>query len=251
MSKPLVLHVRSATGYGGGPEKTILNSPRFLDPLGYDAACAYLHHPGDEKELLRRAEEAAAPFISVPDRGRLDWRPVKRLVDICRQKKVAIWHSHDYKTDLIGLLVRRFWKMKLVTTVHGWVSQTRMTPLYYRLNKFTLPFYDGVICVSEDLYAECQKAGVSPDRCHLIHNAIDIQQFLPTTDIESKKKQTRRPVRSLYHRFSWETCPRKEPRIACRSSRCAYQSRLSHHFASSRRRAKPPRTRKTHRETGP
>ena len=32
---PVVFDTRVVTGAGGGPEKTILNSPRFLEPLGY------------------------------------------------------------------------------------------------------------------------------------------------------------------------------------------------------------------------
>jgi hypothetical protein len=37
---PVVLHARVVTGSGGGPDKTILNSPRFLAPHGYEALCA-------------------------------------------------------------------------------------------------------------------------------------------------------------------------------------------------------------------
>lgn len=33
---PLVLHYCVISGQFGGPEKTILNSPRFLAPLGSD-----------------------------------------------------------------------------------------------------------------------------------------------------------------------------------------------------------------------
>src|SRR5262245_38298870 len=44
---PMVLHVRVVTGQGGGPEKTILNSPRFLRQLGYESKLAYLHPPDD------------------------------------------------------------------------------------------------------------------------------------------------------------------------------------------------------------
>ena len=53
---PLVLHTRVVTGTGGGPEKTILNSPRFLAPLGYRAMCAFMHPPGDPgfEELRQR-----------------------------------------------------------------------------------------------------------------------------------------------------------------------------------------------------
>jgi glycosyltransferase involved in cell wall biosynthesis len=177
--QPLVLHVRGVTGVGGGPEKTILNSPRFLRSLGYEASCAYMHPPGDPgfEKLRQRAERAAAPIISVPDRGALDWRVLTQLIRICRREKPAIWHGHDYKSNVLGLVVRRFWPMKLVTTVHGWGVQVGRTALYYRIDKWSLRHYDAVVCVSDDLYAECRRVGVRKERCHLIENAIDIDEF--------------------------------------------------------------------------
>lgn len=179
---PHVLHVRCVTGRGGGPEKTILNSPRFLEPLGYRSTCAYLHPPMDKGfgGLRLRAEAAKAPLVSVPDRGPFDFRPVRQLIRLCRDEKVAIWHGHDYKSNALGLVVRRFWPMKLVTTVHGWVRHTRRTPLYYRVDKLCLPQYEGVICVSEDLYQQCLRLGVQEPRCQLVPNGITSEAFQRT-----------------------------------------------------------------------
>ena len=83
LALPLVLHTRVVTGEGGGPEKTILNSPRFLRQLGYESICAYTHPPGDPgfDLLTQRAVRAEAPLESVPDRGPLDWQVVAALVD--------------------------------------------------------------------------------------------------------------------------------------------------------------------------
>lgn len=177
--RPLVLHVRGVTGEGGGPEKTILNSPRFLSQYGYDCRCAYMHPPADAgfEKLRRRAEAAKATLVSIPDRGATDWRVLRDLLRLCRSERASIWHGHDYKSNALGLLVRRMWPMKLVTTAHGWVKHTRKTPLYYRIDKFCLRQYDEVICVSEDLYEQALELGVPKDRCHLIHNAIDTDEY--------------------------------------------------------------------------
>src|SRR5207244_2117233 len=123
-----------------------------------------------------------APILSVPDRGPWDWRVISRLLKICRRHRVAIWHGHDYKSNALGLLVGRFWPMRLVTTVHGWVKQTRRTPFYYKIDELCLPRYEAVLCVSEDLYARALKLGVPNDRCRLIENAIDTEQFTRRTD---------------------------------------------------------------------
>jgi glycosyltransferase involved in cell wall biosynthesis len=177
---PVVLHTRVVCGAGGGPDKTILNSPRFLAPAGYRVLCAYMHPPWDQQfeRLREKADLWQAPLIAVPDRGPWDWRVLTRLLEVCRRERVTIWHGHDYKSNALGLLLRRFWPMHLVTTVHGWgVKGTWRTPLYYRLDRLCLPHYERVVCVSPDLRDECLACGVPPGRCVLIANAIDTREF--------------------------------------------------------------------------
>ena len=185
----VVLDVRVVCGTGGGPDKTILNSPRFLEPMGYRNLCAYMHPAGDPgfEALRRKAERLNAPLLSVPDRGPLDWSVFSHLLSLCRKEKVAIWHGHDYKSNFIGLILRRFWPMRLVTTVHGWVKHTRRTPLYYAIDRVCLPHYESVICVSEDLHALCLRYGVPNDRCVLIENAIDTNQFRRSVELGTAK----------------------------------------------------------------
>jgi glycosyltransferase involved in cell wall biosynthesis len=181
----VVLDARVVSGTGGGPDKTILNSPRFLAPAGYRNLCVYLHPPDDPgfEQLRKRARIAEAPLISIPDRGPWDWRVISRTLDICRRERAAIWHGHDYKSNALGLLLRRFWPMRLVTTVHGWVKHTRRTPLYYRIDRFCLPRYERVICVSKDLEEECLKLPVPAERCVLIENGIDLAEYSRTRTI--------------------------------------------------------------------
>jgi glycosyltransferase involved in cell wall biosynthesis len=180
----VVLEARVVCGAGGGPDKTILNSPRHLWAAGYRTVCAYMHPPGDPgfEELRRKAAALNAPLLSVPDRGPWDWRVVTQLLNVCRRERVRIWHGHDYKSNAIGLLLRRFWPMRLVSTVHGWVKHTRRTPLYYCVDEVCLPRYESVICVSDDLRDRCLARGVPPDRCLLVENAIDTDEFARRTD---------------------------------------------------------------------
>lgn len=186
---PVVFDTRVVTGSGGGPDKTILNSPRYLEPLGYRMVCGYLHPPGDPgyAEIIRKAERYRSPLVSIPDRGPLDWRVLAGLLDVCRRERVDIWHGHDYKSNALGLLLKPFWPMKLVTTVHGWVHHTERTPMYYRIDKFCLPRYERVICVSDDLYNECRKVGVPAHKCVLLENAIDLDEYARSAATDQAK----------------------------------------------------------------
>ncbi len=188
---PFVLHTRIVNGVGGGPEKTIVNSPRFLSQFGYRSACLYLH-PADDPgidDIARRAESAGAEFIPWIDGAPVDFGLVRRLQAFCRERNVAIWHAHDYKTNILGLLVRRRWSMKLVTTVHGWGVFSWKSPLYNAVGKGCLRFYDAVVSVSEDLHDESLRWKVAPARAHLIHNAIDTQVYRRTMERPAARQQ--------------------------------------------------------------
>jgi len=177
-----VLDTRIVTGAGGGPEKTILNSPRFLRGSRYRALACYLRSPQDAgfSELRRRAAEKDCPLIEIDDSGPLSLSSLRRLAAVCRRYDVRVWHGHDYKTNLFGVLLRPRLGFRLVTTVHGWVQHTARTPLYYAIDRWTLPRHDQVIAVSHDLFDSCRQAGVSPKRLHLIQNAIDTDEFRRT-----------------------------------------------------------------------
>jgi glycosyltransferase involved in cell wall biosynthesis len=189
--QPVILHARVVTGTGGGPEKTILTSPRYLIPFGYRVLCAYLHPPGDPGfETLRvRAQELGAPLVEINDRGPWDVSVIWNALDVCRKRRVTIWHGHDYKSNLLGLLLRPFWPMSLVSTVHGWGSLVRLMPWYSKIDRRCLRKYQRVICVSEDLVTQCVASGVSADRCVLIENGIETDRYQRQRSVEEAKRQ--------------------------------------------------------------
>jgi glycosyltransferase involved in cell wall biosynthesis len=188
--QPMVLHARVITGAGGGPDKTILNSPRFLADLGYQCVCAFLRPPADSgfAVIRQRATAWNAPLAEIDDRGALDWRILPAALQLCRQHQVDIWHAHDYKTNLLGLFLRRKHPMRLVTTMHGWVEHTLRTRLYYLVDRWSLPRYERVICVSDDILQCCRKYGVTDNRSVLIENAIDTDQFRRLKSVAAAKE---------------------------------------------------------------
>jgi glycosyltransferase involved in cell wall biosynthesis len=174
-----VLHVRIVTGTGGGPEKTILESPRHLSGTRYRALAAYLHSPGDPGigVLAARAAEKQCPFVALPDSRMIDTRALKALRELCERENVRIWHAHDYKSNLYGLFLRKKLGLRLVTTVHGWVKHTARTPLYYAVDRWCLRRYEQVVAVSQDLVEASRKAGVRDERLVQVDNAIDAAEF--------------------------------------------------------------------------
>jgi glycosyltransferase involved in cell wall biosynthesis len=192
-SSPLVLHTRVVSQTGGGPEKTILNSPRYLKKHGYDSICVYFRDPKDEgfDSIVARAESSSAPLIAVDDQGALDvgiLRRLKTVLDLVNNRPL-IWHGHDYKSNLFGLLLRQRNPMPVVTTVHGWVLKTWKTPLYYAVDRWCLKRCDEVICVSTDLYNRCVQVGVDLTHLHEIDNAIALDDYQRKRTVDEAKNR--------------------------------------------------------------
>jgi glycosyltransferase involved in cell wall biosynthesis len=125
-------------------------------------------------------------FYAIDEDYKLDIRGMRHLLRLLREHQIDILHCHCYKSDLYGLILSRFHKMQLVTTVHGplaswkyfWASQNwRVRYLYDQLDLKILRFYKQVIVVSESMRGTVLRHGAKNERVITIHNAIDSKHF--------------------------------------------------------------------------
>lgn len=184
-----VLHARVVAGAGGGPDKTILRSARYFDPRQVEVAAAYLHPVNDPGiDVIRAtARRFKCPLFQIEERRAVDLAAVRQMLSICRDLDINVWHGHDYKTDLLGVILRRFHPMKLVTTVHGFTRETWRTRLYYHVDNVSLLKYDHVLAVSPPLVEHCAARGVHPDRITYVPNAIEIGDYQRTMTRDAAK----------------------------------------------------------------
>lgn len=180
-NRPTILHVRIVAGSGGGPDKTILRSPRYIDPAQLRMAAAYIHPEGDAgiETIRQHAAAQGCELHTIAERGALDVRTFHRMLKLCRELDVTVWHGHDYKSNLMGLALRRLHPMRLVTTAHGWTHETARTRLYYRIDNHCLPRYEQVVAVSPLLEKHCRKLGIKANKLTYIPNGIELDQYTP------------------------------------------------------------------------
>ena len=191
MSQPRkinVLDVRSCRGGGGGPEKTILFSALETDREHFNMSVAYLKSKDDpEFDLHERAQKLGVEsFYTIDESFKFDIGAMRRLLKLLREKNIDVYHGHCYKSDLYGLILSRFHKMKLVTTAHGplasfkffWASKNwRVRYLYDQIDLRLLKHYDLVLMVSDTMREIISRYGVDPQRMMWIRNAIDSKYF--------------------------------------------------------------------------
>jgi glycosyltransferase involved in cell wall biosynthesis len=187
--KPRVLHLRVVSGQGGGPEKTLLNSPRFLDDC-YRLRLAYIRPERDPAyDMPARAAAKGVELADIPERSGVDVRTVWRLARAIAAFRPHLLHAHDYKTNLLGLMLGRCFRIPVLTTLHGYVTRGGRLELYYLFDRLSLPRMDHVVCVSDDLDRHARVTRVPRRRRSLIENAIDTDEYIRRTELAVAKRR--------------------------------------------------------------
>jgi glycosyltransferase involved in cell wall biosynthesis len=174
-----VLELRSVRGTGGGPEKTILAGAAMADPRRTQVVVCYLRDARDAVfKIDARASEAHVEYVEIVERHSFDVGIWARLKQLVVERRIQIVHAHDYKTDLLALLLSRSLGIAALATAHGWTGHSvRERLCYYPADKRVLARFPRVIAVSSDIAGELVKHGADPARITTILNAINPGHF--------------------------------------------------------------------------
>jgi glycosyltransferase involved in cell wall biosynthesis len=178
--RPLrILELRSVRGTGGGPEKTILRTAARTDPQRYAVTVCYIRDERDTVFTLDQlARELGIDYVEITERHSFDrgiWPALRALV---RERQIDIVHAHEYKTDLLALLLARAENVLPLATAHGWTGHSpRERWGYYPADRWLLRRYPKVIAVSEEIRQRLIASGSHPDCVVTVLNGIDPRMF--------------------------------------------------------------------------
>jgi glycosyltransferase involved in cell wall biosynthesis len=174
-----VLELRSVRGTGGGPEKTILLGAARADRSRVHVVVCYIRDERDDVfSLGSRARDLGLDYVEVTERHSLDTSVLSKLVDVVHEHRIDLVHAHEYKTDLLALLLARRTGIVPLATAHGWTGHSgRERFVYYPIDKWLLARYPRVIAVSSDIRNQLLRYGARPDRLTVILNSIDPDAF--------------------------------------------------------------------------
>lgn len=174
-----VLELRSVRGTGGGPEKTILLGTKLTDPTRFDVTVCYIRDQRDGVFAIDEwSRSLGIPYIEVHEKHSLDPSVVPALRRIVRERGIDIVHAHEYKTDLLALVVARLEGVLPLATAHGWTGHSaKETRFYYPADRWLLARYPQVIAVSEEIRQVLIRAGAAPGRVTTVLNSIDHEAF--------------------------------------------------------------------------
>jgi glycosyltransferase involved in cell wall biosynthesis len=183
-SRIAVLELRSVRGTGGGPEKTILLGAERSDRDRFAVTVCYVRDLRDDVfKIDERARAMGVDYVEVTEQHSFDPGIWSKLTALVRDRRIDVVHSHDYKTDMLALLLAHRHGVIPLSTAHGWTGQSgRERYLYYPIEKRLLARFPRVIAVSTDIRDELVRHGTSSDRVRVVLNAIDAAAFRRVDD---------------------------------------------------------------------
>lgn len=163
------------TGRLCGPGKTILETVRGNPDA--DVLYAVAAFGGRSGNPYLDMFESLCPVVRLREhRAWLPWTAVV-LARWARRRRISILHAHDFKTDVLGLMVSGLARIPIVTTVHGYISVSRKSKVYTRVDSWLLRRMHRVIAVSEAMARQFIDTGLPESRIRLVRNCIVLDNY--------------------------------------------------------------------------
>lgn len=176
-----VLNLRSSKQLFGA-DRQVLSLARKTGDLGFQARLTVIGTGGGGDALAAAGNACGIETETANDIGKAGLAFTRQLAARLTREGFDILHTHDYKSDLLGLRAAGRAGIPVVATCHGFTESSSRLRLYKHLDILALKRFDAVIAVSNLLRDTLIRRGVPADRVVTIHNGID--STLPAGDAD-------------------------------------------------------------------
>ncbi|GBE00591.1 capsular glucan synthase [bacterium BMS3Abin08] len=194
-----LLELRGTYTTGGGPDKTILLSAEKHNKDLVNPVVVYLRDINDDNfQIGQMAEGRGFKYIEVLDRSKIDIKCIIELNRIVKEYNIDIIHGHDYKTDMLAYILGLIHsKVHLVSTAHGWITNSLKGNLYKWIHLRVLRRFENLIAVSAATKELMVASGIDAGRIKVIYNGIDDKHWCNSDKHMSLRKELNIPEHSF------------------------------------------------------
>lgn len=191
--------VDTAKEYVYGAESVVLTLSRTMAGDGIQPIIGCITNLSDAKpEFGVIAESLGLKVVYINLKGKFDPSFFWKINAIVKKYKVAIIHTHGYKTTLLGFIIAKMNNIPIIVTQHLWLwAKSFKLKMYIKLEALIMRFIPRVVAVSEQIKREMIKNGVSPEKVTVIDNGINIDKYCNSADISNLKQQLNLPDKAL------------------------------------------------------
>lgn len=172
-----VLQFICPTGYYGAERwvNALLSVPPSAD---VEQHLAITDEPGVCDDVLQRCGLPVDRQHRIAMSSKFDLRAIKRLVDLIREQRINIIHTHGYKSDILGGIAAKWAGIASVCTPHGFENSTdKRLQAYMWLGGKAFHWFDWVCPLSPDIeQTVLSQYRVASGKVRLINNGVDLAE---------------------------------------------------------------------------
>ncbi|MBI4844948.1 MAG: glycosyltransferase family 4 protein [Candidatus Omnitrophica bacterium] len=164
-----------------GAEAVIVNIARYIDKDRIEPiVVCFTENPQKKLPLLEAVKIYGINTQKIELLFKFDViSGIIKLMKLIKKYEVDILHSHDYKSDFFVYLLRFFIKVKVITTVHGWIGNNWKVRIYEFFDSRLIKNFDKIIVVFGTLERELLKKRFQKEKLGVISNACDAKGLQP------------------------------------------------------------------------
>jgi glycosyltransferase involved in cell wall biosynthesis len=138
---------------------------------------------------MKRAIQLGLDVVAIKETSSFDKKVISQINHVVKNRSIDIIHTHDFRSNIFGLICAKKMHIPLVSTCHGWISNNTKGKIYTALDKYLLRYHDRVIVVSEIMKKHLVKIGVKENKIHVINNALVINDYVINRENNSFRKE--------------------------------------------------------------
>ena len=189
MASPIrILYLRDTT-FVCGPGKTILNTFRTADRGKVAITLSVPCSTPDSNVFISAARSIGLPVIDLPEGDRFDVGTTKRLARIIRDGQFDLVQSHDFRTRRLASLACPLAGVPHVTSVHGWIANSRKEHVTRIIDKMLIRRARRVIAVSDRLRQDLVESGTPVDHITMFPNAVLLDDYPAAMPAEEARRE--------------------------------------------------------------
>ena len=175
MGHVTVLHLR-ASPFMGSPERMLIGQMDHVD----QTCCQYVlgvlnEQRGPANDFVRQFRARGGTAYTLHQSAMILPLTIFAIVRIVRMNRIGVICTHDYKSNLCGMVAGLLTRVPVIAAFHGRTSQDWRMRLYEQLDNYVQRYAKAIVSVSEATRTQLVSLGLRPERVRVIANGVDLR----------------------------------------------------------------------------
>lgn len=178
-----ILHFRNCRGISTltGPETYLVDLLYNLDHKTFKILLACDIDPANKSNLfIEKLKKKNIPYKLIEIQNYYNFTDFFVVSNIIKKHSIDILHTHDFRSDVIGLLLSKKHNIPIITFAHGWVNWSKRfskARIYSYLEALAAKLADIILVSSLYMMDDSVERGIPKEKIVHIPIGIDIQKF--------------------------------------------------------------------------